>query len=40
MNEPLEKALVKAREKLLSNVLNEAQVSQGPVRSIEYSGPM
>ena len=34
MNEPLEKALVKAREKLLSNVLNEAQVSQGPVRSI------
>jgi predicted type IV restriction endonuclease len=34
MNEPLEKALVKAREKLLSGVLSEAQVSQGPVRSI------
>lgn len=34
MNEPLERALVKAREKLLSSVLNEAQVSQGPVRSI------
>lgn len=34
MNAPLENALVKAREKLLSSVLNEAQVSQGPVRSI------
>jgi hypothetical protein len=34
MNEPLEKALVKAREKLLSGVMSEAQVSQGPVRSI------
>jgi hypothetical protein len=33
MNEPLEKALIKAREKLLSSVMNEAQVSQGPVRS-------
>lgn len=30
----LEKALVKAREKLLSGLMSEAQVSQGPVRSI------
>lgn len=34
MTTSLENALVKAREKLLSSVLNEAQVSQGPVRSI------
>lgn len=34
MNVALERALVKAREKLLSSLLNEAQVSQGPVRTI------
>ena len=37
MNEALEKALIKAREKLLSSVMNEAQVSQGPVRSILHA---
>lgn len=30
MSAPLENAVVKAGEKLLSSVLNEAQVSQGP----------
>ena len=34
MNETLEKTLVKALEKLLSNVMNEAQVPQDPVCSI------
>lgn len=34
MTDALERALVKAREKLLSGGLSEAQVSQGPVRSI------
>ena len=34
MNEPLEKALIKAREKLLSSAMNEAQMSKDPVRSI------
>jgi predicted type IV restriction endonuclease len=34
MNTDLENAVVRAREKLLSSTLNEAQVSQGPVRSI------
>ncbi len=34
MTAALEKALVRAREKILSGVMNEAQVSQGPVRSI------
>jgi predicted type IV restriction endonuclease len=34
MSVTLEAALVKAREKLLSGVLSEAQVSQGPVKSI------
>ena len=34
MNTQLENALIKAREKLLSSTMSEAQVSQGPVRSI------
>lgn len=34
MNAALERALIKAREKLLSSSLSEAQISQGPVRSI------
>jgi len=34
MTAMLEKALVKARVKILSGVLSEAQVSQGPVRSV------
>lgn len=34
MSASLQSAVVKAREKLLSSVLNEAQVSQGPVRLI------
>ncbi|MGH8785773.1 MAG: hypothetical protein ACREYA_11910 [Cupriavidus necator] len=34
MTAALENALVKSREKLLSGALSEAQVSQGPVRSI------
>ncbi len=37
MNAPLEKALIKAREVLLSSVLNEAQVSHGPVKSILHA---
>jgi len=37
MNELLENALVKARERLLSSSLSEAQVSQGPVRSILHA---
>ena len=32
--ELLEKAVIKAREKLLSSSMNEAQISQGPVRAI------
>ena len=34
MTTPLDMALVKAREKLVSGPLSEAQVSQGPVKSI------
>lgn len=37
MNAQLERVVVKAREKLLSSVLSEAQVSQGPVKSILHA---
>ncbi len=37
MNTALESAVVKARERLLSGALGEAQVSQGPVRSILHA---
>lgn len=37
MNARLESAVVKAREQLLSGTMKEAQVSQGPVRSILHA---